>query len=167
LAASRTDEVKRHQNSVFHAEAQKTVGHMVTDRYMDKHAKFLCNKDPEQVTQVFQMFKKSLMCDFKLEKNDTYTIVLIDYTKHGTVTQDMVDWTIGIAGRVLEDTNSVVVVVAPVLDNQGIDGETGERARIEKKLRAKDISPALVTLIACGPHITTWSHNLQMPPALV
>lgn len=153
LAASRTDEVKRHQNAVFHAEAQRSVGHMVVDRYMDKYTKFFGNKDAEQVTQVFQMFKKAIMADFRVNKTDVYTVVLVDFTKFGVVSQDMIDWTVGIAGKALEaDPNGVLLCVAPVLENSTVEnGEAGERARIEKKLRAKDFWPVLISLIAPGP----------------
>ena len=152
LGASRTDDAKRHQNSVFHAEAQKAVGQVVVDRYMDKNTKFFCNKDPEQVTQVFQMFKKSVMSDARLEKQNVYNVVLIDFTKHGSISQDLIDWTIGMASKVADDCNSVVVVIAPVLESSNVEhGEAGERARIEKKLRARDLSPVLITLMSLGP----------------
>jgi hypothetical protein len=41
-------------------------------------------------------------------------------------------------------------VLAPILENPTVEnGEEGERMRIEKKLRAKNFDPRLITLIAC------------------
>jgi hypothetical protein len=45
----------------------------------------------------------------------------------------------------------VALVVAPILENPSVEnGEAGERARIEKKMRAKDLYPVLISLIACA-----------------
>lgn len=150
LSASRVDESKKHQVTVFHAEAQRAIGQVVVDRYMDKFSKFFANKESDQVAQVFKMYKSSLMAEHRLSKADFFTVVVIDYTKYGIISQDMLDWTVGLASKVLDnDPNGVLVVIAPIMENANIEfGESGERSRIEKKLRAKDLTPVLVTLIA-------------------
>ena len=152
LSASRSDDVKRHLNSVFHAESQKAVGNIVVERYMDKNARFFCNKDPDQVSAMFNLFKKSLMSETRLDKQNVFTMVMIDFTKHGAISQDLIDWMVGLTAKVVEDCNSVALVIAPVLESSNVEhGESGERARIEKKFRARDMSPVLITLMSLGP----------------
>ena len=147
VSATQNDAQKRYEKKVFHIESQRTTGNMVVDRFMAKTAKFFHCKDPGQVESVFEMFKKSVMSDCKTGRADTYTVVLIDFTKLGVLTLEALDWTTSLAAKVLEnDATGVAVVLAPILENPTVEGE---RMRIEKKLRAKNFDPRLITLIAC------------------
>ena len=147
--ASRGDDVKRHQRTVFHAEAQRSIGQVVVDRYIETYCRFFGSKDPEQAIQMFQLYKTSLTSALHLAPSDLYSVVIVDVTKLGAVTQDTIDWLIGVTSRIVNDVNSVALIVAPIIDHPAEEnGECGERARIEKKMRAKKLCPVLITLIA-------------------
>ena len=153
-AASRMDDVKQHQRAVFHAEAQRSTGQVVVDRYMDKFCKFFGSKDPDQAVQLYQFFQTSLTSVLHIAPPDLHTVVIVDFTKFGAVNQETIDWLIGVTARMVTNVNSVALVLAPILDNPSVEnGESGERARIEKKMRAKDLWPVLITLIACAAQL--------------
>ena len=148
------DDVKQHQRAVFHAEAQRSTGQVVVDRYMDKFCKFFGSKDPDQAVQLYQFFQTSLTSALHIAPPDLYTVVIVDLTKFGAVNQETIDWLIGVTARMVTNVNSVALVLAPILDNPSVEnGESGERARIEKKMRAKDLWPVLITLIACAAQL--------------
>lgn len=151
IAATRSDDQKMYERKVFHIESQRTTGNLVVERYMSKCAKFFHSKDPAQIESMFEMFKKSVMSDCKTTIADTYSVVVLDYTKVGVLSQEMLDWSVGVSSKVLDkDPAGVLVIIAPVLENPAVEnGEEGERRRIEKKLRAKNFHPVMITLIAC------------------
>lgn len=80
-----------------------------------------------------------------------FEVCWIDYTKGGRLTQEALDHTITLGQSLLKHNprNSVMLVISPTIaSDKTKDGLSGERQRIETKLRAKDYVPELVALTA-------------------
>jgi hypothetical protein len=108
----------------------------------------VCAIDASAVRQ----FRNSFSTKTRIAAERLYDIVWLDYTKCGRVTQDYRDSTIAL-GKTLVDLNpkgAVLFVIAPTLASDKVaDGISGKELLIEKKLRAKDMEPVMVTT-ACS-----------------
>ena len=130
--------------------AQKTKGITVVARFMDNLAKIVHNTNPQNTKTMTDLFRKAVLKECSAEVKDLAEVLLVDFSKVGTLTGDELneaaDWASDHVAINMK-TKSVVIVVAPLLPSSSVtNGEEGERRRIETKFRAKGFELNLVTL---------------------